>query len=262
MRYWIGGLIKPAYRQRLVAQSLPGVVTQAMRRCVTTRDGKILLVKNPKAACSTAAQLLLHYDQGSFEDTAKIHRTKQLRQGMDFASHHLAALIDPKSFKFTIVRDPLSRTTSAFAMFFLNVGSDVFASDGGEEKARRRETGIWALGYDPSGSPSRNFDIFLDYIECCFAIDMAHVNTHWKPQVFTTAHGHIRYDHVGKVETLRRDLETIQEKIGHSFPGMDKPEGPQFNRSRVDVKTLLQVTPEQRRKVRDLFSADYEAFGY
>lgn len=262
IKYWLRGIVTSKYRNRLAVRNLPEVVAQVMKRCISTRDGKILLIKNAKAACSTAAQLLVHYDLGSFEDISKLHGSRKVRQGINYAKDHIAVLNDPASFKFTTVRDPFARTLSAFAMFFVPGGADVLEREDDEEDGRRRESGMWTLGYEPDGSVSRNFDIFLDYLEQCFAVDEAHVNPHWRPQIYTTAYGFITYDHIARVETLRRDLETIQDKIGHRFPGMDKPEGPQFNRSRVDVKSLLKVTDAQRRKVRDLFAADYEAFGY
>lgn len=128
-------------------------------------------------------------------------------------------------------------------------------------KWARSETGFRRLGYDPNGSPDRNFDLFLEYLAQTFALDPARANPHWRPQTLNIAHGEIDYAVVGRVERMRADLRALGERLGHRFPDLDAVTGPHFNHARK-TDELLAATASQRARVRQLFAADYDAFSY
>lgn len=255
------GLVSPYHRGRAAIQMCPVVLGQAVRRCVLTRDRQLLFLKNPKAACSTVLQLLHHHELGRFAEVSQLHRTHEIHQGIRHAEAHLAALSDPKCVRFTVVREPAARAVSAFMMFFSGAGAEVFKREGRDKTAAKREAGIWALGYDPNGDIRRNFDLFLEYIDRCLAMAPEYVNVHWKPQTLSIAHEHIQYSHIGRVETLQRDLETVSEMVGYPLHGQNS-ELPQINRSRDERAKAFELTPVQRRKIHSLYANDYEAFGY
>lgn len=66
VRYRVGALISPYYRERRAALGSTGLRAKALRRCVTSRDGRVLFVKNFKAACTTGTELMHHYDHGRY----------------------------------------------------------------------------------------------------------------------------------------------------------------------------------------------------
>ncbi len=74
------------------------------------------------------------------------------------------------------------------------------------------------------------------------------------------AHGHIQYTHIGRMESLQRDLEIVGERLGYDLLGA-QAELPRVNRSRSGGPAI-NLTEEQRRKIRELYADDYAAFGY
>jgi hypothetical protein len=253
------GVVSPYYAGRAVLQTCPLLVAQALRRSVITRDRKLFFLKNPKAACSTVLQLIHQHEHGAFAEVRNLHRMTAVQQGIRHAKALVAALHDPDCIRFTAVRDPATRAVSGFMMFFSGAGAEVFKAEGRDKKAARREAGMWTLGYDPEGDLSRNFDVFLDYLKLCFEADRAHVNVHWRPQTLSIARGHIRYAHICRVETLRHDLRIVSDLVGYPLlrPG-DEP--PSVNQARRPGR--LELSKEQRRKIRELYADDYEAFNY
>ncbi len=204
-------------------------------------------------------QLIHQRELGRRAPPDQLHRTNEIMQGLRHAEAHLAALHDPDCVRFTVVRDPASRAVSGFMMFFSGAGAEVFTR-ARNETAAKREEGMWALGYDPNGDPGRNFDIFLEYLARCFASGPEFVNGHWKLQTLSIAHDHLPYTHVGRLETLERDLRIVSDRLGYDLLGGAK-ELPRVNRSRVGA-SAIDLTSEQRRKIRELYAADYAAFGY
>lgn len=253
LRYRFGALVSRYYRERAAALSCTGLRAKALRRCVTSRDGQLLLVKNYKAACTTGTQLVHHYDHGLYWSDGDVHGTRRLAQGLLAARRHLAALDSPTTLRLTFVRDPLARLVSGFVMVF--VGRSPYT------KWAHAERGMWRLGYDPDGSVARNFDIFLEFLAQAFALDPAHANPHWRPQVMNIAYGEIDYGLIGRVERLRDDIQKLGDRLDHRFPDLEQATGPHFHRGR-DAGALLTVTPAHRARARHLFAADYEAFSY
>ena len=135
--YRMLGAVSPYYRGRATLQSCPTILAQALRRCVQTRDGRLLFLKNPKAACSTVVQLIHVHENGRFADVGRLHRTRGVRQGIRHAAAHIAAIDDPTCVRFTAVRDPASRVVSGFMMFFSGASAEVFKKEGRDRKARR-----------------------------------------------------------------------------------------------------------------------------
>jgi Sulfotransferase family len=253
VRYRLGGLVSQKYRERALALTQTGRRAQALRRCVTSRDGRLLFVKNYKAACTTGTELVHHYDNKRFSAHGGAHGAKDLAQGLSATRRHLAALDDPNAMRVTFVRDPLARLVSGFVMVFVKPTAFM--------KWSRQERGLWRLGYDPHGSVTRNFDLFLEYLEQSFSLDPSHSNPHWRRQVLNIACGEIEYGLIGRVERLRDDIRQLGEKLGHHFPDLEQGLGPRFNRGH-EASSVLTVSAAQRARVRTLFAPDYEAFSY
>ena len=146
-------------------------------------------------------------------------------------------------------------------MSFGGPAPEIFGSARRYTHASFREQGMWTLGYDPEGDIHRNFDIFLEYLAHCLAVAPAEVNIHWKPQALSIARGLIDYAHIGRVETLQKDIRTIGEMAERDLlKGLG--EVPHFNRSADARAERITITHAQRRKIQSLYAGDYEAFGY
>jgi hypothetical protein len=261
LKYRVLGRLVGYYRGKAAMADLPLPLGQALRRAVSSCDGRILYVKNPKAACSSLTQLVHRLDRGDFVPLHRLHGASGIRQGVRYAEAHLHSLGDPNCFRFTFVRDPVARTVSAFMMLFGGKPSQVFDTRERLKQASAQEQGMWTLGYDPDGDVHRNFEVFIEYLEHCLAVAPAEVNIHWKPQTLSIARGYIDYAHIGRVETLKRDLRIIREMSGRDLlEGLDGV--PHFNGSSTARSKQFTVSQAQRRKIRALYADDCAAFGY
>lgn len=159
-------------------------------------------MKNHKAACSTVVATLLRQTGSHPEtaisdlDAATIHNPpKRLiasgRKGLT-VDRAVQALGSGAVFKFTFVRDPVSRTISAFADKIVG---------GGRQKTRL----LRYLGR-PAGDDI-TLSEFLDIIaHDAGAMDL---DRHWRPQWKEISYDQIAYDFIGRVENLTGDLSHV-----------------------------------------------------
>ena len=115
---WLAPLSK-RYARIASLHALPPSVALIAGNCVAFDEGRVIFVKNHKAACSTIAQLIYLHQNGSVCE-GNIHKDyKGLIQGLPNFPAVAAALIARDTFKFTFVRHPVSRAVSAFKNIFL-----------------------------------------------------------------------------------------------------------------------------------------------
>lgn len=240
----------PRYKVLKQMNDLPAPLRAPMRDLVMTLDGKFVFLRNAKCGCTSVAQLMYYYSNGSFYPRS-IHRAQK---GVYLSRYHwgrIQPVLEAQSaFLFTFVRDPEARAWSAFTNFFV------------DEKNIARHNhmpGMKALGYGPENSLSRNFDIYLDYLEACMAVDPMRTSTHFRPQVLNIAHEHLKFDFIGKLENIETDVRKLFELGGKpDFPPSEVM-AQRFNKS---APRRPDLTPAQRARIREIFAADYEAFGY
>ncbi len=217
-----------------------------------------LYMKNHKAACTNILTLLithLHRVLGtgrSPEISMKaVHNlpTDLVRagaRGLDLATAK-TALFAPGWFRFTVIRDPLSRTVSAWA--------DKLQP---RSNPRHRRDLMAYLGRESDAELS--LPEFLDIL----ARDEGarDLDRHWRPQHREISYGLIAYDLIGRVEDMSRARHAIvsalfgpeaeavevidtREKLGHR------------SRSRAWAETL---TAQDRRNIERAFERDFEMY--
>lgn len=240
----------PRYQVLRDMGPLPVDLRDPLRNLVMTLDKRFLFLRNLKAGCTSVAQLMYYYSMGDFYPRT-IHRA---RKGIHLARYDWS-VIKPvyeagSATLFTFVREPEKRIYSAFTNFFVDE----------KNLARRKHWDpMIAHGLDPKGDLSRNFDAFLDYVEHSLAIDPDRTDSHFRPQVLNIAYGKVAYDYIGRLERMNDELRVIFEMGGRpDFPPAEVLDQ-RFNTSAGKTAPL---TPAQRRRVRDIFAADFEAFGY
>lgn len=240
----------PRYSVLRQMANLPWETRDPLRNLVMTEDRKFLFLRNLKAGCTSIAQMMHYYTTGSFYPRT-IHRA---RTGLHLARYDWAKIkpvFDARSaFLFTFVREPEARIYSAFTNFFVDE----------KNLARRKHwEPLIAHGLEPGGDLSRNFDAFLDYVEHCLSVDPLRTDSHFRPQVYNIAYEQISYSFIGRLEQIDTDLPKAFEMGGR--PGFPPAQamGQRFNKSAPRSPDL---TPAQRQRVRKMFAADFEAFGY
>ncbi|MGB8623973.1 MAG: sulfotransferase family 2 domain-containing protein [Paracoccaceae bacterium] len=240
----------PRYRVLRALDAYPASLRGPLRNLVMTLDRKFLFLRNLKCGCTSISQLMYYYSMGAFYPR-HIHRA---RKGVHLARYDWRE-IEPvyknhDAVVFTFSRDPEARAYSAFTNFFV---------DQNNLATHNHMEGMRAHGFSEDRPESENFDVFLDYVEHGLEIDPLRTSAHFRPQVINIAYGQVDYDFIGKLERIETDLPHVFEMGGR--PGFPPPDvlSQRFNSSQAERAPLSEA---QRRRVRDIFAADYEAFGY
>ena len=184
----------------------------------------------PKAANSSVvaslASLKLQRQVGSREAKRLFKRPSDLS--------HDDMLVFSKLFKFAIVRDPYARTLSAFL----------------DKVKRKQEIGSWR-------GKEHDFYSFLLWLEQGKLLD----NAHWAPQASILLLPVTKFDFIGQVESLDRDLSHILRRLNGSVEGADI--NPVFSNATGAEEKLASFYCEKTVKlVEKLYHCDFELFGY
>jgi hypothetical protein len=176
-------------------------------------------------------------------------------------------------FKFTVVRDPWKRLTSAY----LNKLVDVDNPDELLPSARTVIEGFYAMKcLKPDYEKSITFRQFLDYIA---ATEERYLDVHWKTQ--NAFLENIKLDFVGKLETLSDDFEYIKRRINlkenlvlpkQNVTNYEKAVDSPYNYADLYPKELKQLerrpnyqsyyTSDLVDLVKQRYKCDFERFGY
>jgi hypothetical protein len=237
------------YRERSAYSKLPETLRIAYEDGLLTDDGKLFYVKNSKAGCTSIAQLLYHYSKGDFCGENIHDARKTLRQYRDHWRDFEEAL-GGSAVAFTFVRHPESRLVSAFRNFFV------------DRKNRAHLLHLPAMesrGFNGNNSQSKNFGIFLDYVEESIAIDPLYTDRHWRSQHINIASNDIDYTVIGRLENFYCDLKKVFARIGQSAFLTEDRISARFNRSKDHSSNL---TASERSRIETIYARDYELFGY
>lgn len=168
----------------------------------------VVYLRNHKAACTTIIATLATRaarNQGRkvvFADLDEVHRSRH----DVFAPTEAISLEDcyrkvtaPESFTFSFVRHPLQRAASAFA-------------DKVTGSPRHRKKLLRLLGRGNGGRLS-----FREFIRALAENEQARdLDRHWRPQHKELAVAGVRYDYLGAMDHLSRDLPPLLDAVfGH-----------------------------------------------
>ncbi len=217
-----------------------------------------LYMKNHKAACTNVLTLLVTHMHNALDGPAPLRISMDglhnlpadyLRAGARALDWPTAreALSAPGWFRFTVVRDPLSRTVSAWADK-LRPGAN----------PRHRRDLMLHLGRDPDAEIG--LSAFLDIL----ARDEGarDLDRHWRPQHKEISYGLIPYDLIGRVEAMEAARRAIVAAL--FGPGSEAVEV-------ADTRTHLGhrsgsrrfrdgLTAADRRNIERAFARDFEMY--
>lgn len=214
-----------------------------------------LYMKNHKAACTNVLTLLITqmHHALSAKDALEISMDgvhnlspEYLRagaRGLDWPLVEDALFGDV--YRFTIIREPLSRTVSAWSDKLQ--GDTRHRRDLNKVLGRALETEI-------------TLPAFLDVI--ARDEDARLIDRHWRPQHLEISFDQIRYDFIGRVEEMDRArthlIDTLFGAQGHKVKTVDTREHlGHKSSSRVDREAL---TAQDRRNVERAFARDFEMY--
>ncbi|GGA15325.1 sulfotransferase family 2 domain-containing protein [Neptunicoccus cionae] len=209
-------------------------------------------MKNHKAACTTVIATLMAHLLAEMGDSRDISMQNVHKPPMDVIhagkrtlslDRAVDALQSPDVFRFTAVREPISRTVSAWA--------DKVAGQGAKKHKLMDKLG---RAKDEDLSLSAFLDVLAHNPE---ALD---VDRHWRPQSKEISWGLINYDVVGTTD----DLEPALKEIVSSCFGKAQPMV-QDTRNSLGHKTsskelVAGLTRKDRRNIERAFGADLEMY--
>ena len=213
----------------------------------TPKGRGFVYMKNHKAACTTIIATLMAHLQVETGDDRDISMENVHKPPVDLIHagkrtvnlpRALDALNSKDVFRFTVVREPISRTVSAWA--------DKVAADGAKKGKLLQVLGL---------APDANLTLseFLDAI--AQEPEALNVDRHWRPQSKEISWGLIDYDMVGTVETIDAVLKKVvltcfkskkvliqdtRKSLGHKTSSKDLIQG----LSKADHKNIEKVFGE------------------
>lgn len=238
------------YRNRVDLGKFPPRLRLIAVEVLVIRDPKILLVKNSKAGCTSAAHMFYQCFHG-MRYKGDIHRPDiGLIQGENHLKEVHAALCDREAYKMTTVRHPVTRAISGFRDFFI---------DQKNLRAPLHMDAIRHFGFDQAAPQTRNFDAFLDMVEYSFAKNLTRTDRHFRSQVVNTAFSEISYDAICRLETLSADIITALKSAGVAQTAIAG-----ISTEARNPSAAATFAPEagQIDRIAQLYSEDFSAFDY
>lgn len=217
-----------------------------------------LYMKNHKAACTNMLTLLLTHlhrvlgeRRGPEISMKGVHNlpARYLRAGARGLDWPLAqaALTAPGWFRFTLVREPLSRTVSAWADK-LQPGAN----------PRHRRDLMVHLGRNPEDT--LGLSEFLDIL----AQDEGarDLDRHWRPQHKEISYGLIRYDLIGRVENMESARRAVTTALfGPAAAAVEVVDTRDHLGHRSGSDALVEtLSARDRRNAERAFARDYEMY--
>ena len=200
----------------------------------------------PKAGCTTIKKTLIESVEGQEVDYNVHDRTRNPLQRPSAVLNDIRDL--EKYFKFTFVRNPYTRTLSAYL--------DKILGNRPEKRSIVKALGMAIDDY-------KDIDIsFKRFLETLASMEGRRMNEHFRPQALQSCCSVISYDYIGKFENFEADLISLLQKLGRrdASAGMIK--------SVVHHKTNASVLFEQfydletRKLVKKIYAEDFALFGY
>ena len=209
---------------------------------------KIIYTETPKVGC-TVIKRILQYGELGFDSNklpADVHEplTSPLANISDDENEFYRAIRSDEYFKFSFVRNPLSRTLSAYLDKIIRQREDYLP--------RQQKLGIDLSEHTPT------FDEFVDII---YAQHLSEMDVHWAPQTFLLGIENIRYDYLGRFEFFQASVEELIARTGHKIPPNTFKIG-QTDATNATNLLARYYSKKSLKKVQDIFSDDFKYLGY
>ncbi|XP_004629595.1 carbohydrate sulfotransferase 13 isoform X2 [Octodon degus] len=219
----------------------------------------------PKVACTNWKRVLLALSGRAHGDPSaipahQVHAPGSLPSLADFSpaeiNRRLRAYL-----AFLFVREPFERLASAYRNKFARPYSEAFQRRYGTRIVRRLRPGAHAdalaHGHDV------RFAEFLSYLLDPRTRRDEPFNEHWERAHALCHPCRLRYDVVGKFETLAEDAAFVLDLVGESKLSFPTPPRPKAAAVRDQAARLFQdISPFYQRRLFDLYKMDFLLFNY
>jgi hypothetical protein len=214
--------------------------------------GPYVYVKNHKAACTTVlTTLIAHHYAASGGDLDRIeignvhgfgHNTFRRARVMGLEKS-LAALNAPATFRFTVLREPVSRTVSAYA--------DKIR---GSERQRRDLMRYLRRPEDAELSLSAFLDLMAQ------DEGARDLDRHWRPQRQEISYDAIAYDFIGDVAQLKPSLAHVVRRLFGEEQVRMQDTRETFGHRSSSREMVAGLSAADRRNLEAAYGADFEMY--
>ena len=163
-------------------------------------------------------------------------------------------------FKVMFVRHPFERLLSAYINKFTKTYNVYFHKRYGRRIVRRYRENASAQSLRRGNDVT--FSEFIQYVLDPLTTQSAEFNAHWRPCYQLCMPCVVRYDYIGKYETLAQDVRNVLRTLNVSHIHF-----PTYNGSGTRTADLMQtafasISHEQLHGLWKLYEVDFEMFGY
>lgn len=217
----------------------------------------------PKVACTNWKAVMRYLAGHADWLDSKLAHDKQ-NGGLhyiDLKGPEREILADPGIPKYACVRDPYSRSLSAY----LNKVEQRLASDNSQrpddhfDAIARTIDEFRVTSLDPDAYPVIDFEVFLRWLR----EGKSHYrhDEHWARQTSLLRFGEVEYDYLGRFERLDEDGPAILSLMGADV-GFPTQKDVKFSPQGTGEKLQAYLTPPCRSLIEELYASDFEAYGY
>lgn len=210
-----------------------------------------LFISTPKSGCSsvisTLQKLELQRPYKIWRHPIEIHD-----KGLSplCSAHELKdfdRFLINQPFTFTFVRNPYTRILSAYLEKIC----------GGYSSVQRKQI-LLQLGHDCS---DHLYEVtFIDFLRLVSKQPVSTMDVHWMPQYYVAGHDRIRFDFIGKLEAMDKDLNFALSQICNDFDQYINYE--QRHGQNANSKIQHYYSDEAVSLVKEIYAADFRHFGY
>jgi len=215
---------------------------------------KICYIEIPKAACSTIKKTLqtaeIYPNLWDFY-TPHMERSESPLCCID-ENNFASVLYGDEYFRFSFVRDPLTRVLSSYL-----------------EKIRKPQLFYpythyteYQKRYAELGLDIRNNVSFLEFLRSIAESPPHDLDVHWCPQHLLLNFDKMKYDYIGRFERFAEDFKVIQSIIYKRSGIKINIQDYVKHKVNTQLKVKYFLTEEVADIVNDVYSADYDYFGY
>ena len=209
---------------------------------------KIIYVETPKVGCTAIKKILqyseLDYDMGNMLDDVHDKGRSPLKSPQQDQEGFINCLNSPEYFKFSFVRNPLTRVLSAYL--------DKIARHPDMTADRKQKLGL----HVNEGIPT-----FGEFIEMIYGHEFRDMNPHWAPQSFLLGIENVRYDYLGRFEHFEASIEQLLAKVQLRVPEGTFASG-RVHATNADELVIKHYSPTILKQVREIYHDDFKYLGY
>ncbi|KAK3881336.1 hypothetical protein Pcinc_014208 [Petrolisthes cinctipes] len=238
--------------------------TKKLNNLIVDDKHKVLYCYVPKVACTNWKKMMLmltrsiNYSDPQSIPSDSVHRKNVFIKLSDLEPEEIQLRLRTYS-KFLFVRHPIERLVSAFRNKFEKnyTSSAYFKKRFGMKIMRKYRTGV-----DPSLLPANGHGVkFSEFTSYLIDTKPNQFNEHWAPMSSMCHPCFVRYDYIGKYETLAEDAEYILRQIG-APPSLHFPEVvPSKTTAHVDSYFDMLSSKQQPNLIK-IYEDDFRIFDY